>query len=170
MTNTLIAGAISGPTQLSFHSAEDSPTEFRTARSPSEVHSTFSTAEVCTTQASTDSETCEVCRSEVSMDYGTAECRCGQKARSIVMTESEVEVEKSIEVETLEPEPEPVEEVERFISPPLEVPTISDEIGPEDIPLPGFEEPYLNAFYPEWWVRSLYFASNIRGIHLLSPK
>ena len=144
------------PSELSFHSAEGTPTEFRTARSPSEVHSTFTTAEVCTTEVSTDFETCEVCRSEASTDFGTAECRCGQKARTIVETESEeVEIERSIEVETPirvetpveveEPEPvriepEPVE-TESVISPPSEVPTISDEVGPEEIPLPISRSP-----------------------------
>ena len=141
------------PSELSFHSAEGTPTEYRTARSPSEVHSTFTTADVCTTEVSTDFETCEVCRSETSTDYGTAECRCGQKTRTVVETEpEEAEVEKSIEVETpieveepeparIEPEPEPVERVESIISSPSELPTISDEVVLEETPPPIEKSP-----------------------------
>jgi hypothetical protein len=100
-------------------------------------------------KTSTEFETCEVCRSEASTDFGTAECRCGQKARTIVEEESEeVEVERSIEPPSedeeeesvIELEPEPVE-VESVISPPSEVPTISDEVSPEDIPLPSSRSP-----------------------------
>ena len=50
------------PSELSFRSTGGTPTEFRTPGSPSEAHSTFSTADKCTTEASTDFETCRVYR------------------------------------------------------------------------------------------------------------
>ena len=56
---------------------------------PSGVHSPFTTAGVCTTEVSTDFETCEVYQSETSTEYGTAKRRCEQMAMTIVETEAE---------------------------------------------------------------------------------
>ncbi|KAF9643020.1 hypothetical protein BDM02DRAFT_3192309 [Thelephora ganbajun] len=89
---------------------------------------------------------------DVPTEYGTAECCCGQRARIVVEEEpEEVEAEKSIEVESsikveelesvrIEPA-EPADEVESVISPPSEVPMISDEVNPEEILLPSSRSP-----------------------------